>query len=466
MGAVLAAGVAPAAAQAAQAQADDAPDQLIFKDGRIIQGKVIEETETHVKFLVVVAGISGEQTYSKTDILAIERGERAEGEGGEEAPPATTTPRSGEGPDKPAAPEGDEADDGAPSVYVIELKGKFGRDITMTPIRNIIKDAAKHKPDYVIVVADNAWTFQDGSEAPNDAALFGQIFLAEDIEPIFTAEMPQIFGYEPEVIFWVKSAMGGMAFLPFNFDTMYFSSGARMGGIGNLIYQYGNTGDEMVREKLFSAGMGHAEGMAIHGGYDPRIIRAMARTDYVLSYRIENGQVVLVENEPRPEFNEYLLTDDGTISEQQDTDRELARGEGNDTLTLTAKVAHDLGVSKGTADTLDALLYELQIERRHRLIEGRSERIMEEWSDSVRNAERSLKRLWKEFAEIQVQGERRERTMARARQMRTLDQIIQLLEKYAEVDKLGLFEHPEGLPDVPSLRVLREQIRQEQMKDR
>lgn len=443
--------------------ASDTPDQLIFKDGRIIEGKVLEETATHVRFLVVVSGISGEQTYNKADILAIERGVAEDAEDPQMA--ASATVGTAERPDNPDA--ADEADENAPGVYVVEFKGEFGRDITMTPIRAVVKDIAKHRPDYLVIIADNAWTFSDGSDAPDDVgAAFSRIFRAEDIEPIFTAEMPQILGYTPKTIVWVKTAMGGMAFLPFNFDNMYFSSDARMGGIGNLLSMYGSTGDEMVREKLFSALLAHAEGMAIRGGYDPRIIRAMARTDYVLSYRIDSGRAVLVEGEPNTDIGEHLLTENGTISGNKDSDRQLARGEGDDTLTLNAEVASVLGVSMGTVDELDDLLYELEIDREHRLIEGRSERILKDWTKSLATAERTLKQLWREMGQIQVQGERRERITARARQMRTLDKIIQLLTKYAEVDEIRLLKRPAGLPGIPALRVQREQIRQEQMKDR
>jgi hypothetical protein len=464
MGAVLGGGAAPAVTAApVWAQADDTPDQLIFKDGRIIQGKVIEETDTHVKFLVVVAGISGEQTYSKADILAIERTERA-AEG--EAPPATTTPRSGGGPDRPAEPVRTEAsDDGAPRVYVMELEGKFGRDIAPTPIREMVKDAGKHKPDYLIVVLDNAWENQIGEDLPDFAAAFDQLFLTEDIEPIFTKEIRDLWGYEPHIVVWVKNAMGGAAFLPLNFRNIYFAPRGKMGGIGNLTEIFGSTGDEIVREKQFSLRMGHARGMAVRGGYDTRIVEAMTRVDYVLSYRIENGLPVFEERMPKIELGERLLTDDGD-GDREDTIEQLARNQGNDTLTLTADVAADLGISKGTAEDLDSLLFELQIERRHQLVEGGAERITKQWGRSLESAERSLRDLWKAFNETEVTGDRRERTAARATKMRKLREIISLLKKYDEVYKIGLLAIPEGLPPVPQLEVMHEQLRQEQMRDR
>ena len=57
-----------------EAGATGEKDRLIFKDGRIIEGELLEETDTEVKFLVVVGSISAPQTYSKSEILGIERG--------------------------------------------------------------------------------------------------------------------------------------------------------------------------------------------------------------------------------------------------------------------------------------------------------------------------------------------------------------------------------------------------------
>lgn len=454
-GSVAMAGGAGVETRAGISAAAPDKDRLIFKDGRIIEGELLEETETEVRFLVVVGSISAPQVYSKANILSIERGsgERASGEA------------VGETPDKPAAPSTDDADDGAPSVYVIELEGHYGRDVAPTPLRQIVRDAAKERPDYLLIIVDNAWENFYGQEFDDTVNAFDQLFLTEDLEPIFTKELPDILGYSPKIVCWVKNAMGGAAFLPFNFDTIYFSPDGKMGGIGGLVEQFGSTGDEMVREKQFSLRLGHARGMANRGGYDGRIVEAMARTDYVMSYRIENGRPVLVDKEPNTELGEILLTDDGA-GDNVDTDQERARGLGNDTLTLNADIARDLGVSKGTVDDMDDLLFELELERRHRLIEGRSERILEQWTRSVEGAERQLRELWEDYGQIQVGGERRERMTARAQQMTKLRQIIGLLKRYEEVIKVGMFRLPPGMPGIPPLEVMLEQIRQEQMKDR
>lgn len=439
--------------------ADDPPDQLVFKDGRVIKGRVLEETETQVRFLVIVAGIEGEQTYNKADLLAIDRGPEG-GEGGAKAE-ATTQAHNGDGADHPDAP----VDANAPGVYVVNIEGHYGRDITPTSVRQIAKDIVKHKPQYVILVIDNTWGTLSGQEFGDDVNQFDQLFLTEDIEPIFTKELPVMLGYSPKIVAWVKNAMGGAAFLPLNFDTIYFSSDGRIGGIGRLEQIFGSTGDKRVREKQFSLRLGHARGMANNGGYDARIIEAMARTDYVLSYRIENGKAVLINAEPDIDRGEVLLTDDGK-GDNEDTIQERAREQGNDNLTLTADIAKTIGISKGTVDDLDSLLYELEIDRNARVIDTREERIRKQWTRGVESAERQLRDLMQEYSRIQVGGERRERQAARSRQIATLRKIISLLERYDEVIKVRMFRMPPGVPSVPQIEVLIEQITQEQMKDR
>lgn len=443
-------------AMPAMQQAADTPDQLIFKDGRIIEGQVLEETATTVRFLVVVAGIKGEQTYNKADILAIERGTHADDAGG------AATKEAAEDPAKPAA---DEPTTGGTGVYVINVEGFYGRDISQTPLRTIAKDAATTKPDYVILVVDNLWESFAGQKFDDTVQAFDQLFLTEDLEPIFTKELPEMLGYQPKMVVWVKNAMGGAAFLPLNFRTIYFSSDAKMGGIGKLEQIFGSTGDARVREKQFSLRLAHARGMANRGGYDGRLIEAMARTDCVLSYRIDNGKAVLVDGPPDTDIGEVLLTDDGE-GDNADSDYERARGLGNDNLTLTADIAKILGVSQGTVDTMDDLLYELGIERSARMLPDREEQIRNQWSQSVESAERQIRDLWEKLAKVQVQGERRERMTARAQRMKILRDIIGLLTKYDEVIKVRMFRLPDGLPPIPNLEIMIEALRQEQMKDR
>ena len=424
------------------------PDELILKDGRIVKGKLLEETDTQYTFEVMIGSITAVRTYSKNEVLAVVRGEEA-------AKPAADKNTS-------AAPVAADRDPAAgPSVYVMELKGEWGRDIAVQPIRDMLDDAKQHKPDIVVVIIDNKFADDLGNELSDDQFINYNVFAAEDIEPLFTREVPVNWGYEPRWIVWVKNAMGGAAFLPFNFEEIYFHPTGRMGGLGYLIYNWGTMGDVEVREKQISLQIGHAEGMAIRGGHDPRIIRAMSDMRMELCYRLEGGRPVFFERLPESP-NEILLTDNGSKEEFQDSIDQRVRGETNDALTLKADLAQTLGVSKGTVTTLDDLLWELGISRTAKMIDSRSGRIAERWADALVRAERQFVKLNRDYADVQVQGDYNERRAARARQISIIEEMIRLSRRYEGV----LNPRQYGVPDEATLQITIEQIRQEQIKDR
>lgn len=427
-------------------------DMLILRSGQIVEGTFISETDTHVVFRVRVGGIEADATYAKADILKVERGLPKE-----EAPKkvetrATTTVASRE-------PGSD-----LKSVYVLELKGWFGTDISQTPIRDAMRDARRHQPDYLIVVMNNDWSLYEGLQQLTDDTMvrLSDVIRAEEIAPIFFQEVAREWEKKPEVVFWVKNAMGGAAFIPLSCPTIYFHSRGKMGGLGGLDIYYGSTGDEVVRQKMYSAWGATARAMAIQGGYDPRLVKAMMLLEYELSYSMDGDTPVYHERLPEP--GEFLLTDNGRKEEYADTLRQRVTGEGNDVLTLRADVAEKLKVSKGTVDTLEDLLYRLGIGRNHTIINGRGEAILEQWRRGVAMYGRDLRRMWQEFEEIQVEppGGYRERTQARGRQQRKLDEIIRHIERFEE----ALDPRPEGVPDKHTLEIIKKRIQLEQMQDR
>ncbi len=433
----------------------DQEDTLILRSGTIVKGKILEEKADEVLFEVNVAGIKAPTTYKRSDILAITKGE-----GGDT--PATTGKPDGTKMDTAPAPA--PAANNAPKVYVIELEGWFGEDISQTPIRQAVNDAKRHEVDYIIVSLNNDWSlerFGQLGDIKDDVGQFDQLFRAEDMDPIFTEEIPR-WNKPPKVIFWVKKAMGGAAFLPLNCDTIYFSSDGKMGGIGHLTRIFGSTGDEVVRQKQFSLRIGHAHGMAITGGYDPRLIDAMAIDEYVLSVKFEGGKPVYLTRMPEsPE--EKLLTDDGK-DENADDITQLARGEGNDCLTLTAELAYDLGVSKGTVDSLDDLLFQLGLSRNHQVIKGQSANIQKNWRDGIESAKRRLEKLWEEFQRVEVAapGEYPQRTQARGRRKSIINEMQALIKRYEE----ALNPNQIGVPNYNQLEEQKRILELQQLQDK
>ena len=205
--------------------------------------------------------------------------------------------------------------------------------------------------------------------------------------------------------------------------------------------------------------MGHAEGVAIEGGYPVELIHAMAQSDRVFSYRIVGGKPVFVERYPDPSRGEVLLTDDG-LEDNEDTIEALARGEGNDVLTLNARLAQKLQVSDGTVDSLEDLMMALGLGRTGVVIEGGAERITQGWSKGVVSAERQLRKMWEEANEIQVGGDYKERTRARGQRRRIFEKMIGIIRRYGE--SLQFRNYPR---EADLLRMI-EQIKLQQLADR
>ena len=301
----------------------------------------------------------------------------------------------------------------------------------------------------------------------NDTANFDEIFRGERIAAIFQEEIPREWNPQPKVVFWVKTAMGGASLLPFICPNIYFHSEGRMGGLGNLSFIFDGVGDDVVREKQRSLRLGHAEGWAIAGGYDYRLIRAMARMEYVLSMRWVDGKVELFEGYPTNP-GEELLTDDG-MGPNADTLRERVDGTGNDILTLNARIAKAVGVSKGTVDTQAELITALGLDRTGVMTPGRSKLVMKDWSDGLDNAKRKIVKLLQEdmrdAMRVQPPAGQSERTKSRGQQIRILEEVKGLLTRWGE----GLtprWRCENGIPDEAQLNCYEEKLHLEQMKDK
>ncbi len=439
--------------------AEDEMDRITFRDGKVVEGIILEETPTILRVKVVSYGIEAVTTYNRSNVLAIKRGTRTDAGETEAVEEPTETAAAETKREQPMSA----ADH---RVYHIKLDGRFGKEITQTPLRDALEDAAKNNADYVIIEIENEWKISALRELPDEAAAFDQLFRAESMHPLLNpnGELPQIYaGKElPTIVFWVKKAMGGATFLPLICPEIYFHEDGKMGGIGNLGDLFGSTGDEVVRDKQKSLRFGHAEGIAIIGGYPTELIHAMADRREVYSYRINGGRVEFRNDWPDPSEGWRLLTDDGEGA-NQDTIQQLARSQGDDTLTLDSKLAQTLQVSKGTVNTLDALIFALGLSRNSVMVEGNSERIMDRWESGLATAERRLVQLWREYNEVQVQGQTaRERNADRGRQIRKLEDMIKLFKRYEE----AVSSRELRIPGEADLRIIIERIRLEMIRDR
>jgi hypothetical protein len=434
-------------------------DKIVLRDGRILEGRILSENDQQIEFEIVVAGIVGTRTVNRSDILNIEK--------------ASTPDTTGKTGDKttttaPAKPTTTANADTSTKVYFIPLSGEFSRDVALSPMKRVMEDAKRLQPDVLVVKLDCGFKIF-GNEMPEwsqNPGVYDQLELAREMEPMLTEQIQHDPDWKtkPHLVFWVKRALGGAAFLPFFCKEIYYTSDAKHGGIGYLDYLFAGVGDEVVREKQRSLRQGRLEGLAIMGGHPVEIIRAMARVDYVLSADFEGGKPVFREDLG----GEMPLTDDGNMQEgRRDTIDEIIRFTGNDVLTLTAATAERLGMSNGTVDTNNQLYDKLGITRANPTEVGRAKDILEEWSKGVTEAEFSIRRLWREYGKVEVKdpGGYNERTAARGRRKAILKDILALLEKYGEaINPQEIRSYPEDMKKKIHIEI--EILEQEQRRDK
>lgn len=424
-------------------------DELIFLNGRVVKGEIIEETAQEVVILVRFGNLPPTRTtYLKSDLLEVKH---------DVVPAAGAAVGSGVGGGADETDEGSDGDDPfadadaeAAKLYVVEWEGQFGSDISETPLTKMFEDVDRvfgdlvpsefehervevvdpsKRDKHIVVIKLNSGT--------DPRFGFDGMWRAEELGRIIKEQI-QVKGRR--VVFWVDWAADGTVFLPWVSQEIYFTDDGVMLVTSDL--EDFDIGDQVVNEKQISLRLATAHGFAIDGGYGSeaaQIINAMARRSYWLAMRYRGGQPELMQR--RPTEDEVLdgwevLSDDG----QGD------RGDGieqvtpwnahkfNDRLVLDARLARLMNVSDGTADDIEELASRLGVSRNYVAVEDRGDEFFEDWSAGLeRGFEKYMEIQNEEFPRIQVAGDYADRSRARGRQINMMRQMRSLLTQYAEV---------------------------------
>lgn len=452
------AGLTPqACAQSAEQHDVETFDELLLSNGQIVRGKILNETATEIEFEIRKPGFPPVRvTYAKSEVQSIQRNVEAETAGADMSDDDSKSDKDD---------DATEIDPDAAKLYYFSMSGRFGRDVSQTPLANIIEDINKTFDDAVpnpeqggpptIVdpeTRDKHIVVIHLRSSGNEQAGFQDIFRAEDIIPLLEHEIHE---RHRRVVFLVEQAVNGAAFLPWLSPEMYFTPDAEM--YFTQDFDLWDTGDEMVDEKLIGAHIGTASGFAILGGYEeigPKIIKAMARSQYWLKvlWTGETPRLSLRPPAPNDAAEGWeILSDDGR-DENQDTLQQDVR-DPNDLLHITAERAFRLGMSKGTVKDRDDLLFYLGIHRNYVWVDNASDEIQQAWQDDLNrffkyafpgNQRQRPGELWLDYQDAQQDlGQARnfnERRKARGRMMRILKQIRSIIQRVAEVvDPNGQF---------------------------
>lgn len=475
------ASMSPAAGERAYVSAGD-KDVLYLKNGTKVEGEILSETDTTIKFKVIAAGgITAERTFDKSEVLSIERATK---DAPKDAPKETPKQNPVDAPKAPQpvaaakpAVNGKKidavGDENGSKIYLVTLTGEFQRDVNLTPMKMVLEDAKKNQPDVLVVKIDCDFKFQ-GRDLPDfagmgDANAFNDLELARQIAVMLTDEIEEspAWKVKPRLVFWVRKALGGVAFVPFVSKEIYYTSDAHHGGIGYLDFLFEGVGDEVVQRKQQSLRLARAIGLSLKGGHPQEILKAMAEMEYVLSVSFEGGKPVFHEDES----GDIPLTDDGNKQKgRRDTIDQVARFQGNDVLTLDAETAKRVGMSSGTIDNTDQLLFALGVSRNYKMLPAKGDQIIQDWGKAVRDAELTFRRLERDLGRVTVKppGGYKERTEARGKKKSIYKEMLTLILRYKEsLNPRALGENPMSLDDWETrLNLLITQIEQEQRRDK
>jgi len=415
----------------------EAMDRLVLSTGRVVEGRILEETDTTITMEVIIGSLSAETTYQKSEVMEIRRGVGGEmPAGGEGGGPSYDGLRGGGDDDGEAAYD---TNDDTVRIYYAEIEGALPLRVSRESFEAIFDDVddtfgdiveVRRGPERVEVVREdlrdkNIVVFKlDIATNPEQA--FDGINTANTIAPLLRDQIDQ---RGRRVIFWVESAVAGGVFIPLTGPELYFDEGGQMGGIGSL--DQFTTGDKLVDEKLIGARLGVAEGYVIRAGYGENgvnVMRAMARPQYHLWVDRTGATPRTMLREPR--------ASDGPNWEQVS-----APGRP---FNLTAEMAFDIGLSRGTVGTVEDLAFQLGIDRNYVVIdENDAEEEVDRWEEEFM---RALERVipswggewWEELEEIEVEGDAREQRRAISQKISKLNQIRSVFRRYeAYLDPSG-----------------------------
>jgi len=215
-------------------------DKIHLKDGRVIDGTVIADTETFVRVKIKIGGIESVQTFDKADVAKIEKESSI-------SPDKAEEPKSDNKSDKDKTKEERKAEAdtvlnstatrvailnfGAPSEWGREVNDMVGREITAQDWRRAIPLLEKDKVQVVVV------RINSGGGALSEMQPFQELYQ---------------FEYKPRfrTVGWVESAISCAAMSPYPIEEFYFmpngSLGACTGWSGNLVAMKGKGLEQVI----------------------------------------------------------------------------------------------------------------------------------------------------------------------------------------------------------------------------
>ncbi|MFO0829015.1 MAG: hypothetical protein U0572_12820 [Phycisphaerales bacterium] len=326
-----------------------------------------------------------------------------------------------------------------PKIYIVPMEGQMGTDIDQGIYEDIVKDIAKVKPDLIIYQLKSADFDSNYYMNTEDKREFGVNKLT-DYRDMVKYLRTELRSY-PQVM-WVKDAVGWSALLALSWPDMYMSSDARLYGLVKVSQTALGWDDPDVAAKMMAAWTGIGKGFLEMGGYPLELGDALMFPKKLLSARWEGRKV------------KWTLDNEGTWIVDDNPER---------TPLITAQVADDAGISDGTADTLEDLVFMLGFREFTKIDSG--EKL---FKDYVSDWRKSLDRCRDYLIEAQAPtGVGNDQEKAIGKQKRMYDQVLAEMNRYKAVEtRLRMEGGPSKLEVEVTIERLKEELRKLKQREK
>jgi hypothetical protein len=388
---------------------DALADKLHLKDGRVLDGVVVRETDTFVQFKVKIGGIESVQTFQKNEVDKIEKDSSTPtpGKSSESAAQPTGKPDAGKMAAEKAVAQAKRIDSGTNRVAVLnfgppsnwqgEVDSTVGIQISVAAWREAIKLLDKDKVDTVIVRINS-----------------GGGMLAE-MEP-FQKLFQNVYKKKYRTVGWVESAISCAAMSPYPLEEFYFFPNGSLGACtawSGALQNMEGPALELVIAQM--------ERVSEWGGRSPAIMRSM-QVQVPLSATIDKNT--------------------GEVTWFQDTSGEHILNRPGQIFTFTANDAVKFKFAKGIASTREELAKVMGLNE----VEWAGEEASRFIDENMRTTDRTDKRWQLKYREFNLNLEMAagatDRTDRGKFAGRALSALRELRQMFASNPNFGLMYGP------------------------
>ena len=298
------------------------------------------------------------------------------------------------------------------SVYVVPFKGQFGTDIHPACYDDILKDLEAKRPDIIVFELDSA-DVDRVEYMGEDPSSMGVFSVASDDTMMrkLLRDFKDKHGYAQQYV-WVKDSVGFGSLLAFSWPNMYMAPNARLFGLNRAARFWTRIEDPEVRAKFREAAVAIINGFLSSGGYDLKIGEAMLRPEMLLSASYKGRAI-----EWREDTKGYWVVD----------------GRDDSTAGFSAESAEELGLSKGSAESLDELMFVLGVREFDRVADD-GETLHKKYVDDWRKAYEQCGKLIEEsnVAQEDAQSSNPKGNLNKAKS--ALSRVLGLMKKYPPLE--------------------------------